>query len=189
MSLRLITAPGVEPVSLAEAKAQLRVTASDEDALVSACITAARERCEHLLGRALIDQTWELTLDAFPQAIRLDNPPISSVTSLSYVDGSGNTVVWGAPNYYVDKSGEPGWIVPAYGGAWPADVRDQANAVIVRYVAGYGAAAAAVPLAIRQWILLATGTLFETREADDVKQKVQHLFVDGLLDRYRIWSV
>lgn len=188
MSLRLITPPATEPVTLAEAKAHLRVTESAEDALITAMITAARERCEHVLCRALIHQTWELTLDAFPEAIRLDYPPLSSVTSVQYVDPDGNLQNWSSLEYYVDKAAEPGYVVPGYGSEWPA-IRDQANAVIVRYVAGYGAAASAVPQAIRNWLLLAVGTLYETREADDVRAKAQHLFVDGLLDRYRIWRV
>lgn len=188
MTLRLITPPAVEPVTLAEAKAHLRVTHAGDDALITALVSAAREQCEHILGRALIEQTWELTLDAFPDAIRLDHPPIASVTSLSYVDPAGTTQVWPAPNYYLDKASEPGWITPAYGGSWP-DVRDQANAVIVRYVAGYGAAAAAVPLAIRQWLLLAIGSLYETRERDDAQRKLPHDFVGGLLDRYRMLHV
>jgi uncharacterized phiE125 gp8 family phage protein len=104
------------------------------------------------------------------------------------VDPDGATQVWSSLSYYVDKRSEPGYVVPAYGTDWPA-TRDQANAVTVRYAAGYGAAASAVPAAIRAWILLATATLYETREADDVKVKAQHLFVDGLLDRYRILHV
>ena len=58
MTVVLTTAPAVEPISLAEAKAHLRLDASDEDALLTALITAARMFVERTLGVALITQSW-----------------------------------------------------------------------------------------------------------------------------------
>lgn len=190
MSLRLITPPTVEPVSLAEAKLSARVTHADEDAWFSEiAIPSAREEVEHQLGRALIHQTWELTLDAFPaEFIRLDYPPLASVTVLQYVDPDGNLQTWPTPKYYVDTSIEPGQVLPAYGQEWP-ETRDQANAMILRYVAGYGADAAAVPAAIRNWMLVTIGTAYKVKESYDVKAVVKHQFVDGLLDRYRMLHI
>ena len=53
MTLKLITAPATEPVTLAEAKVHLRC-GDDEDALLGVLIQAAREQAEHQLGRALV---------------------------------------------------------------------------------------------------------------------------------------
>jgi uncharacterized phiE125 gp8 family phage protein len=186
MTLRLINAPGTEPISLPEAKAHLRVTHSSEDALITSLIGAAREMCEQKIGRSLIQTTWEVTLDAFPDEIRLDMPPILAVSSLKYIDVNGVLQTWGAGNYYVDKDREPGWVLPAFGLAWP-ESREQANAVKVQYTAGYGTDAASVPVALKSWILVTIGTLYENRESI-ITGTVVHkpTFFDTLLDAYRV---
>ena len=66
--LTLVTAPASEPVSLAEAKAHLRIEAADDDSLIGALITAARQSAEAHMRRALMSQTWRLSLDRFPAA-------------------------------------------------------------------------------------------------------------------------
>ena len=56
MSYRVITAVAIEPVTLAEARLQLRMTVDDtaaDDPLINVLITAAREFAEHYTGRAL----------------------------------------------------------------------------------------------------------------------------------------
>ena len=64
--LRLAVAPATEPVSASEAKAHLRVTGSGDDTYIGALITAARQLAEQKCNRALITQTWDLVLDAWP---------------------------------------------------------------------------------------------------------------------------
>jgi uncharacterized phiE125 gp8 family phage protein len=87
MSLKPITAPAEEPVTLVEAKAQCKVDHSADDALLAIFIQSAREAAEHITGRAFITQTWELVLDAFPAAeIQLSKPKIQSITSVKYLD-------------------------------------------------------------------------------------------------------
>lgn len=188
MSLRLITAPSVEPVSLVEAKAHLRVTGSDEDALITALIVAAREAVEHELGRALVTQTWEKTLDMFPEAIELTNSPVQSIASVKYLDWDGIEQTLSSSSYILDNASDsrPAWLTPAYGYDWPGTFRT-INAVKVRYFAGWPTVLA-VPQAIKQWMLLNIGHWFENREASGDKREPMP-FISGLLDRYRIWTL
>lgn len=65
MPVRLITAPALEPVTLQEAKNQLRLETADDDVLVAALVKAARERVEEDTSRGLVTQTWELVQNSF----------------------------------------------------------------------------------------------------------------------------
>lgn len=187
MALKLITGPTVEPLTLAEAKLHLRVDGSDEDALITPLITAARRMAEQRSGRALCSQTWELALDAFPaSAIALPLPPSQSITSIKYLDPAGAEQTLASDQYALDNYGSQHWVLPAQDVTWP-DTLDAANAVKVRFVAGYGAAAD-VPADIRAWLLLAIGTLYARRETvvDGQAAELPGGFWQSLLDPYRI---
>ena len=192
MALKLITAPSTLPVTLAEAKAHLRIDHADEDTLITALIATATAGAEHETGRALMAQTWEVTLDAFPDAVELTRTPVQSIESVTYANSEGTPTVLSNVFYALDAADEFGWayVVPAYAGAWP-ETRDEINAVRVRYVAGY-ASAEEVPAAIKSWILLQVGALYENRESEAVKlgrgSALKMGFVDALLARYKVWS-
>ena len=69
MSLILTAGPLVEPVTLATARAHLRLDTSDEDDLVIALIAAARLLLEAQTARAFITQSWRWVIDAWPGGI------------------------------------------------------------------------------------------------------------------------
>lgn len=190
MALKLITPASVLPVTLAEAKAHLRVDVTDDDTLITAMIMAAAELAEQHTGRAIMTQTWELTLDAFPDALELTRTPVQSITSIIYADSTGTNQTLSGSAYALDTADDYGhaYVVPAYGTSWP-DTRDQVNAVAVRYLAGY-ASAAAVPESIKSWIKLAVGSMYTNRESTVVGSgAVLSLgFADSLLDRYKVWA-
>lgn len=187
MSIQRITAPAAEPVSLAEAKAHLRVEVSTDDALIGALITAAREAVEHELERSLITQIWEQVLDAFPVAFVLPRGPVDSIVSVKYLDLDGVEQTLDPSGYVMDNTSDPAYLVPAYNAAWP-ETRATINAVRVRYTTGYGAAGSDVPAAIRQWMLLQIGAMYDNRAAAGV-QVFALPYADRLLDRYRVMSV
>ena len=149
MRLVLVTAPTVEPVTLAEARANSRVFHNADDGLVLSLISSAREVAESVLGRALVNRTYDLKCDGFPSAWSMPMAPLSSVTSITYSDTNGTSQTLAADQYQVISGGgtpgcDAGRIVPAYGVTWPA-TRGTPEDVVVRFVAGYGAAASSVP--------------------------------------------
>ena len=156
--LRLVTSqpPPVEPLSLAETKAHLRLELSDDDDLVTALIQSAREACERFTGRALVERQLTLFLDAWPTAeeaygegwtegalvttgrrwIALPRPPLRAVEAVTVYDEVDVGTSWAAANYYVDTASEPGRLVARSGVALPSPTR-VANGIEIRYRAGY----------------------------------------------------
>jgi len=165
LKLALITAPATEPVTLSEAKSHLREDQSDEDTLITSLIVAARQMAETITRRALITQTWEIYLDTFPteREIVLPFPPIQSITSITYLDSNGATQTLSAADYYLDSKGILNSVVLVPGANWPSTETDRKNTVTVRFVAGYGNAAA-VPEAIKLAIKQCVAHWFEHRE-------------------------
>lgn len=189
MGLALITAPSVEPITLAEAKLHCRIDGADDDALVTALIVAARQQAENRTGRALITQQWRYDLDAFPvDTIELPKPKLQSVQSITYLDTNGTRQTMTGTEYDVITAEMVGAVLPAYGKTWPS-CRNHPGSVQISFTAGYGAAASDVPQAIRQWMLLAIGTWYAQREAVITGTIVSELppnFWGALLDPYRI---
>jgi len=65
-SLQVEVQPLAEPVTLDMAKAHLRVTITDDDALISGYISAARDQVERILSRSLINKGYRESYDSFP---------------------------------------------------------------------------------------------------------------------------
>jgi len=194
MLQKLSDAP-IEPVSLEEAKKHLEIDTGDHDAYIGSLITAARTTAEDRTQRTLIETTWRVTLDRFPVDIRLPMPPALQIDELRYIASDGTPTVLDPSQYELDNTREPAWLVPAYDLLWP-EIRYQVNAVRVTYRAGYRIGGtneqrrAAVPMPIRQWILLAVGEMFEHRERTMTGQSVRVLsFVDGLIHPYMVSSL
>jgi uncharacterized phiE125 gp8 family phage protein len=176
----------VQPVTLAEAKAQVRSDCADEDTYLSSLIDTATQAASDRLQRALVPTRYRLTLDRFVDQIDLLMPPVMSVESVKYIDSAGVLQTLAAPAYYADLVSEPGRLVPAFGQKWPA-TQDRPNAVEVEYTAGHPASA--IPKPIKQWILLALGDMYANRERSADKPAVPQNLADALLDTYRNWGL
>lgn len=87
--LRLVTAATAEPVSLAEAKAHLRVTHDEDDALLGAQITSAREVIELETGVALVEAEYLWAPEHPPRCGYMASVPLwpAAVGDVTYWDG------------------------------------------------------------------------------------------------------
>lgn len=184
--LTVITAPSVEPITLAEAKSHCRIDAdiSEHDDILNLLIQSARELAEHETGRALITQTLQLLEPAIVSRFKLRKPPFIAITSVVAIDSLGAETALAPTDYYVDSARlMPELVIKAM----------PAGAVLIKaqYTAGYGSASQAVPAAIRRWILMHVNTQFEHRESvvvGTISAQMPTPFIEGQLDPYRVHS-
>ena len=189
---QLVTAPTPEPITLAQAKEHLRVDGTDEDALITLCYTAARERIEKEIRRALIKQKWTAYISGDIGAllpVELPKAPLMDAETF-ILEYRNDENVWTAWDTYMKQSfREPAllWITET-----PGDIdapRSPQDAVWrATYWAGYGTTAETVPGPIRHAILLLTAHLFERREMVISGATVSEIpkSLDWLLDSYRV---
>jgi uncharacterized phiE125 gp8 family phage protein len=215
LNYQLITGPATEPVSLTEAKLHLRVDFSDDDALITALITAAREHCEQIMQRSIFNQTYVLSLDQFnygdwrstipmerrnplrfsalweSMALRLPVPRLVSVTSITYLDVNGTEQTLDPSTYNVDPASEPARIVPAINLTWPTTDYYIPGSVKVTYISGTwgdGASVDTCPVSIKQAILLLIGHWYEHRsDVTELNLRPAPRAVDALLNPYRFY--
>jgi hypothetical protein len=164
LNYRDITSPLVEPVSLAQAKAQCYVDTgfTADDALITSLITAARQYVERKMDRSIFPRKMQLTLDYFPYPtwtqggtinpndrevwwlgwfwqqilIKLPRPGALWVYSITYIDTNGNLQTLAQDTYYPDFNSEPGRIVPKPGLYWPYYASYFPGSVKVEWLAG-----------------------------------------------------
>lgn len=171
-TLRKITEPTAEPLTVAEAKEHLRVEHSDDDTIISNIITAAREYVETYLDCTLMLTQYKMTLDLFPANIELPKSPLSTVSgydavTLTYTTDTEATVTLSTSEYRVDSYAVPAVLRPLYGDSWPAHLADY-NSIEVTFWAGYGSTSAAVPQRIRNAMLMLITHLYENRSSVQV---------------------
>lgn len=189
-SLRTITSPVVEPVTLAEAKQHCRVDGNADDAYISALITAAREWVETYMDEALVHQQLQVRMDFFPVEIELPRPPMAAsgthtaVVVTYTLNESKQTATLSEQSYRVDRDSKPGVVRNNYGGSWPAHLSDQ-NSVAVTWWAGRGASGSSIPQGVRSAILWLVGMWYEKRMAADASLTEVPFGVRAMLDAHR----
>jgi uncharacterized phiE125 gp8 family phage protein len=170
-SLVRVTAPAALPISVAEAKTQMRVEGNDDDTIIERLVNAAVAfvDVQGVLGRAMITQTWGEWLAPNPSTVMLSLGPVQSVSAIKYydIDGVLQTAtladfnVFGTPNRIT--------ITPKTSKAWPiTQTRD--DAIKIEYVVGYGSTSASVPQTVRHALLMLVAHWYENRETTQEKQ-------------------
>lgn len=190
MAIAVITAPTVEPISLAEAKRQCVVEHDLDDALLTLLISVAREHGESLTRRSWAPQTLELTLTSFPSSaayIELPYGPVSGLLSIKYLVANDDTeYTFDTSKLRFDFSRLLGRAILKAGETWPTGAVE----VRVRYTAGW--AAAEFPSVLKQWSLVKIASLYSQRENLVVGPQMLTVmeltrnFADALLDRYTV---
>lgn len=191
MSSILLAGPAVEPVSLAEAKAYLRVEHAADDDTIAALIAGARIHVEAQTRRALITQTWRLSRDAWPGngRIRVVPVPLRALVAAQIYKFDGTTQAIGVGAFAADKTSAPAVLTFAPG-ALPAPGR-LAGGIELDVEVGYGAAPSDVPEPLRQAIRVLVAHWYENRGLIAVGNEVAVLpeSASALLKPYRVLSL
>lgn len=162
----LLSGPALEPVSLDEAKAWLRLDAGDEDQLLSALIVSARLTLEAYTRRFFVTQSWRVTLDAWPTAtmrrktLTIPFAPFQSVSAIRVFDAGGVAQTLQVGSYRAPPALDRGRIV--FDAAPPAPGRAN-DGVEIDALAGYGGQAADTPEPLRRAILALVAHWHENR--------------------------
>lgn len=206
--LTVSVAPAIEPVTTADAKTHLRVETTDDDTYIDLLVATARQSAESRTHRAFITQTFEMTLDRFPDntawlhgfhgfsdafvreadsTIYLPRSPVQSITSVQYVDDAGDTQTLDASKYTLDSSSLVPRLVPAFGEVWPT-TQLVINAVTITFLAGYGLLASDVPDPLIHAIKLIVGTYYDPVRANVSAVSMSEIpqAADFLMGPYRV---
>jgi uncharacterized phiE125 gp8 family phage protein len=180
---KITVAAANEPITLDEVKAQGIVDHSDDNAILGRLIKAARDHVEHYCGVRFASQTIEAKCDCFADLCRLRESPVSSLTSISYVDVAGATQTVAATVYELRADGLEASITLRYGQAWPTI--QPGSRITLTVVVGYESA----PEAVRHAMLMLVATWYAQRENILVGATVENLpmpsSVDALLCNFR----
>jgi uncharacterized phiE125 gp8 family phage protein len=188
MSLELIAPPALEPITLDEAKAHLKVDTSADDALIARLITAARARAEWHTGRAFVTQSWIQWLDRWPECGVVEVPlsPLQSVATVTAYARDDTPSVWDSAAYQVDAVSAPGRVALACAVPPLFATLRRVNAIAIAFTAGYGNAANDVPATMREAILEIVAGLYAHR--GDGPEELP-LAAEALLAPYRVFNL
>ena len=175
MALVLTSGPAVEPVTVGDAKAHLRIDNSTEDVLIASLILTSRLHVEAALGLALINQTWMMVLDRWPPSCAVDIPisPLQAVTAVRVRDVAGASSLVPATSYVVDIASKTPRLVWNY--VVPTYPLRAANGIEIDLSAGFGASAASVPAPLKHAILMLTSHWYEHRDPVEIGSNTAHI--------------
>lgn len=168
MALVLTSGPLVEPVTVSEAKAHLRIDASSEDVLLASLLLTSRLHIEAALGLALINQTWMLVLDRWPADGTVEIPiaPLQAISVVRVRDAAGAATAIAPTSYLIDIASKPPRLV--WNAIAPPAPGRFANGIEIDVSVGFGATAASVPAPLKHAILMLTAHWYEHRDPVEI---------------------
>lgn len=161
MTYVTVTPPAVEPLTLAEAKAHLRVDGTAEDDYLAGLIRVARDHLERMTGLCPITRTLRLALQSVPEdgAIPILKGPVQSIDRVILYDGNGLPSAFRIDPLAVERDGPPSRL--ALGSAF--DRSRAENGIEIDFTAGFGASGADVPDSLRRALLLHVALMYDHR--------------------------
>lgn len=176
MKVVVVTAPVAEPITLDEAKFQLRIDGGDEDTLLSSLISASRDYVEQYCGRyfttTVINYIYE---SGFPIGdLEVPYPDLTSVDAIVYTDTDGAVQTYS--DGYTLNSGRQ-TVTPT--DAWPTDaISVQATMTTAAPVEFKGA---------RQAMLMYLTDLYEVRGSTVIGSSVvDNPAANAIMQPYRV---
>lgn len=164
----LVAGPAVEPISLEEMKAHLRIDDDAEDALITGLVQAARVMVEGISRRILIEQRWRVMLDAWPPGgeIRLPLSPLIAVDDIQVFDKAGTATDIAADLIDSDAARDPPRVIVRT----PPQPGKPRNGISIALRAGYGATPESVPSTLRLAVKLIAARWYAHRGDEDSGQ-------------------
>jgi len=156
-----VDGPAVEPITLHEMKAHLRLDDDGQDDLVSGLMRAARLMVESVSRRLLIEQGWRVVMDRWPQdgRVRLPLSPVLAVDRVRVRDAAGAATEINPASIELDVASDPPCMIVS-DAPEPGKAR---NGIEIELRAGYGASPEAVPECLKLAIKILAAHWFENR--------------------------
>ena len=182
MTMFLVTPPVLEPVTVADARAFLRISTDSEDDILRRIIKTARELVEADTGLALIDQTWRLRVDRWPRSGRLAlfKYPVKAVTAVVAYRCDGSAISMEPEEFMLQHGRRPQRV---YMAQYP-DAQSFCG-LEVDFIAGFGETGVEVPDALKQAILTLSAHLYENRAGLDGATSELPPMVGQMVDSWR----
>lgn len=155
--------PQFLPVTLAEAKAHLRVAGGSQDDLLMRLIEGATEQLERDIERCIVHASWQQSQYGFPEngkSILLNMGTATAITSITYVDDDGETQTLAADQYQLD-SGRNAVVCLNDEDGWPETLltKSERDTVFIDFTCGV-TEADCLPRLFKQAVLLEVGRYY-----------------------------
>ena len=171
-ALTRLTAPASLPVSVTEARSQMRVEHDEDDLYISGLIDAAVAYVDAggVLGRAMISQSWAQTGQHWAKRVPVTMTPVQALTAVKYYDTDNALQTATLSDFRLIGGANDSYVEPV--SSWPATF-NRPDALRIEVTVGYGAATD-VPATIRHAILMLVAHWYENRE-DSMEAKLNNV--------------
>jgi uncharacterized phiE125 gp8 family phage protein len=142
----LVTAATALPITIEQARAELRFDTSDHDVRLQRYMEAAVAHIEAVTGARLASQTVDLITTDWGDLGRFPVAPVTSVTSVKYFDTAGAEQTLSGSVFAARLDGLMPGLDLVSGQAWPPTF--PGSAITVRAVVGYATAPSPVVSAL-----------------------------------------